>query len=170
MWSHENWISRCVWPYRQSMAAKVITGVVVLQVLSGRTHLTDTFVHLARIGWPVPSAISMLRSYRAYHALFIVYWSLARYYSMHRIVDQRLRPRGGFPFRRTPPLPSCARHLVSRLRKYPIKGCGAAFRERNGRTFMPHPRYIRVTESESGIALSYWTSCALILDKPAWCK
>ena len=29
---------------------------------------------------------------------------------------------------------------------------------------MPHPRYIRVTESESGIALSYWTSCTLILE------
>ena len=45
----ENWISRNVWPHRQIMAANVMTEDVMLQVLSGQTHLEDTtFVQL---GW-----------------------------------------------------------------------------------------------------------------------
>ena len=88
---------------------------------------------------------------------------------MHSTIDQRLRPRGCFPFRRTPPLPGCARHVVSRLWKDPIRGDAAWISVENiGRILNPHPRYIRLTDTEPDIALSYWISYALVLDKPAY--
>ena len=46
--------------------------------------------------------------------------------------------------------------------RYPIRGCGAAFGGKIGRTFIPHPGYIRVTDTESDIALSYWILCTLV--------